>query len=286
LKKQLNVVQIMCDQALGMYRQSLELMKKAQRTNTTGVVVGLASRRTNALDVAMDAKREAEMKAALQPAERASLMLVEGFKKIPNALRVRYPAEMSRVGNVPEARLRVGGFGRAMAATLVFGQVGNTMNDISSMRKIRENEEELASCMATVNEQKQLMALVQARLDQDVAKTSRSGAVTAAPAQQAQAMAPPPPAMSSIPPPIAPQNYVELTAPHVVDEFNPAMQQHQIISVPLGAVVRLVRGDLQSGLGSPYNDYVEVEYNGRVGKISRLVVRVPNSMMGVPPPIM
>jgi hypothetical protein len=233
----------------------------------------------------MDAKRDAETKAALQPAEKASQMLVEGFKKIPNTLRLRYPSEMSKIGDVPEARLKVGSFGKAMLMSVAFGQFGNTMNDVSMMRKIRESEEELAACMSVVNEQKQLMNIVQARLDQDIANLSRSSSAPAA--QPVAAAAPmPPPAMSSVPPPIAAQNYVEVTAPHVVDEFNPAMQQHQIISVPQGAVVRLVRGTLQGGLGSPYNDYIEVEYNGRVGKISRLVVRPSQGgAVGVPPPL-
>ena len=233
----------------------------------------------------MDAKRDAETKAALQPAERASQMLVDGFQKIPNALRLRYPAEMSRVGDVPAARLKVGSFGKDLLVSAAFGQFGNTMNDVSMMRKIRENEQELQTCIAVVNEQKQLMNIVQAKLDQDIANLAR--AAPAAPAATAVPAPPPPAAMSGIPPPIAPQNYVELTVPHIVDEHNPAMQQHQIISVPQGAVVKLVRGTLEGGLGAPYNDYIEIDYNGRVGKISRLVVKRSsgNAPVGVPPPL-
>ena len=228
-----------------------------------------------------DAKRDAETKAALQPAEKASAMLVEGFKKIPNALRLRYPQEMSNVGNVPVAKLQVGSFGKDVLMGAAFGQLGQDMNDLNMARKIKQNEESLARCIAVVNEQRQLMQIVQAKLDQDILNIQRSApAVRAAPV-------PPPAVMPGLPPAIAPQqNMVELTSPHTVDEFNPAIQQHQIISVPVGARVRLVRGTLADGLGAPYNDYIEVDYNGRVGKISRLIVRpIAGGGGGIPPAI-
>lgn len=79
----------------------------------------------------------------------------------------------------------------------------------------------------------------------------------------AQSHAPPPPAMTV---PV----YLTLRTAHIVDEV--AMAPYGIISVPMGATVRLVRGTLDCGLGAPYQDYVEVEYQGRGGKISRFVV--------------
>jgi len=278
LKKQLNVVQLMCDQAIGMYQRALQLTKQAQGTNRAGMVTNVAFRGVGAMDVMLDAKREKEMQAAIQPAEMASQMLVDGFKKVPDALRLRYPAEMSRVGDVPAAKLRVGGFGRAMVATAAFGSRGAAINDITSAQKIRENEQSIAQCIAIVNEQRQLMNIVQARLDQDIAHTPATSSSTQ-PQQQQQPVAvvaapPPPPAISAAPPPaIVPQMVMlQMTAPHIVDENSQAMRDHQIISVPAGARVALKRGDLQNGLGAPYNDYIEVEYNGRVGKVSRLVV--------------
>jgi hypothetical protein len=205
-------------------------------------------------------------------------MLVDGFKKIPDQLRLRYPTEMSRVGNVPVERLSVGKFGRSVMAGVVFGQVGETLNDIKAMQRIKENQQAIMRCIETVREQQQLMAIVQARLDQDIQNQQRSGA--AKPAAVAVPAAPPP-AVVAPPPALPAATYVELTSPHIVDEFNPAMQQHQIISVPVGAVVKLVRGTLSGGLGAPYQDYIEIEYNGRVGKISRLIVKPAGG--GVPP---
>jgi hypothetical protein len=78
---------------------------------------------------------------------------------------------------------------------------------------------------------------------------------------------------ASLPPPAlgAKQVMVVLLSPHIVDEV--AMAAYQIISVPQGAVVRLVSGSLDKGLEAPYQDYILVEYNGKVGKISRLVVK-------------
>jgi hypothetical protein len=55
-----------------------------------------------------------------------------------------------------------------------------------------------------------------------------------------------------------------------VDEV--AMAPYQIISVPQGAMVTLVNGTLEGGLGGNYADYVEVDYQGKVGKVSRLIV--------------
>ena len=76
---------------------------------------------------------------------------------------------------------------------------------------------------------------------------------------------PPPPAMR-------PTSRFRLTADHLVDEKDPAVAAHNILSVPAGAEVHLRNGDLQNGLGAPYADYVEVEYAGRVGKVSRFLL--------------
>jgi hypothetical protein len=236
-----------------------------------------------------DAKRDAETKAAVAPAEKASAMLADGFKKIPDALRLRYPAEMSRVGDVPIAKLQVGSFGRSLIMGAAFGQRGENLNDLNMARKIRENEEAISRCIATVREQQHLMSIVQVRLDKDVAQaqTAAARAQTAkaimAPAPSS-ALPPPPPAFG-VPPAIPAQNYVELTNPHIVNESDPAYQAHQIISVPQGAIVKLVRGTLQAGLRAPYDSYIEVEYNGRVGKISKMVVRPVGGGGGVPAPL-
>jgi hypothetical protein len=78
------------------------------------------------------------------------------------------------------------------------------------------------------------------------------------------------------PPAIQPQQQLillELFCPHIVDEESPAIKPHNIISVPQGGQVHLVAGSLAEGLPAPYGDYILVNYNGKVGKISRLVVR-------------
>jgi hypothetical protein len=232
----------------------------------------------------MNAKRDAEMNAAVAPAEKASQMLVEGFKKIPNELRVRYPTEMSRIGNVPSARLAVGKFGRDVLMTAAFGQRGENLNDAMMMKKIADNEREIGGCMAVVNEQIQLMKVVQARIEQDMKNAVAKPKATAT----AMPIAPPP-AQAALPPPpaaVPAPTMLELISPHIVDEYSQTMMQHQIISVPAGATVRLVRGTLSGGLGAPYNDYIEVDYQGKVGKISRLIVRpAGGGGGGVPPAI-
>jgi hypothetical protein len=263
---------MMCDKALGLYQQSLELNKSAQRTNMGGAILDRGIRGRNGLDFAMDAKRDAETKASTVPAEQASAMLAQGFATIPESLRARYPTEMQRVGKVPVTELAVGSFGRTLLMGAAFGQRGENVNDMMMAKRISENEADLRRCINVVGEQKNLMAIVLAHLNQDIANLQRTQALQRSmPAPvQAQVVSPlPPPAIAVQPP----KTMVELTSPHIVDEFNPSMQQHQIISVPAGAQVNLIKGTLQGGLGAPYNDYVEVEYNGRVGKISRLIVR-------------
>jgi multidrug efflux pump subunit AcrA (membrane-fusion protein) len=83
------------------------------------------------------------------------------------------------------------------------------------------------------------------------------------------------------PPPAAikPTMVLKLKGPHIVDEAS--LAAYQIISVPQGATVLLTNGDLVHGLGGDYGDYIEVNYNGKVGKISRLVVQ---PMSNGPPP--
>ena len=225
------------------------------------------------------------MKAAIAPAEKASEMLCDGFKKIPSALRLRYPAEMSRVGDVPEAQLQVGSFGRALLMNAALGQFGENLNDLMMAKKIKQNQQDIARCMGIVNGQLELMKIVEVRLDQDIQNLKKSKPTAVAQPVTQPIAAPLPPL--SLPQPSS-ASLFHVTIPHVIDESNPSYQQHQIISVPSRSIVKLVRGNLTDGLGAPYNDYVEVEYNGRIGKISRLVLRPFESVppaVGVPPPI-
>ena len=56
--------------------------------------------------------------------------------------------------------------------------------------------------------------------------------------------------------------------------FPPVMLQHNIVSLSVSDHVDLVNGNLESGLGGVYADYIEIkDQYGRVGKISRKVVR-------------
>lgn len=94
------------------------------------------------------------------------------------------------------------------------------------------------------------------------------------------------------PPPAAPSSQqrqlLRLHSPHLVDENDLANKTHEIISVPCDNIVELVKGDLQNGLGGEYSEYVEVLYNGRVGKVSRKVVTSladsPSFQAPPPPP--
>jgi len=96
------------------------------------------------------------------------------------------------------------------------------------------------------------------------------------------------PPVPSVPPALVAPVMLEVTTPHIVDENDPAMRQNQIISVPAGAIVSLHRGTLENGLGGPYHDYIEVEYQGKIGKISRHVVKrmeasIPSAIPGAIP---
>lgn len=91
---------------------------------------------------------------------------------------------------------------------------------------------------------------------------------------QLQPAAPPvPSALPAVPPPIREPVFLQVVTPHIVDENSPAMQQHHIISVSAGAVVQLIRGSLVDGLEYPYQEYIEVQYNNKVGKISKHIVK-------------
>ncbi|GBG28268.1 Hypothetical Protein FCC1311_044912 [Hondaea fermentalgiana] len=69
-----------------------------------------------------------------------------------------------------------------------------------------------------------------------------------------------------------PKQTLRLHASHIVDENSVANKAHGIISVPCDNIVELIHGDLQTGLGGEYAEYIEVLHQGRVGKISRKVV--------------
>ncbi len=75
---------------------------------------------------------------------------------------------------------------------------------------------------------------------------------------------------------------VIFTQDHIVDEESKAMKAHNIISVPKGAKATLVNGTLSEGLGGKFKDYVEVNYNGKVGKVSRLVLSLAPSSKATP----
>eukprot|EP00516_Mucochytrium_quahogii_P005236 CAMPEP_0203763438 /NCGR_PEP_ID=MMETSP0098-20131031/16195_1 /ASSEMBLY_ACC=CAM_ASM_000208 /TAXON_ID=96639 /ORGANISM=" , Strain NY0313808BC1" /LENGTH=513 /DNA_ID=CAMNT_0050658263 /DNA_START=75 /DNA_END=1616 /DNA_ORIENTATION=- len=69
-----------------------------------------------------------------------------------------------------------------------------------------------------------------------------------------------------------PGTLLRLHTGHEVDENSKDMKDHGIISVPCDFIVELVSGDLVCGLPAPYGDYVEVSYNGKIGKVSRKVL--------------
>mmetsp|Transcript_13508 Transcript_13508/g.17603 ORF Transcript_13508/g.17603 Transcript_13508/m.17603 type:complete len:434 (-) Transcript_13508:427-1728(-) len=66
---------------------------------------------------------------------------------------------------------------------------------------------------------------------------------------------------------------VILTNDHFVDEEDPTIYSHGIISAHKGEKGTLLEGDLVNGMGAPYGDYCKVLLNnGRMGKISRHVL--------------
>jgi hypothetical protein len=121
-----------------------------------------------------------------------------------------------------------------------------------------------------------------ALLQDGLARHERAPPAVTTPTGPAAALpgAPPPAALPAAPPatPPAGEGGVPLLVQyaHLVDENSPVIKVHGIISVPADSVVRLVGGTLEAGLGEPYGDYIEVEYAGRRGKISKNVVLSPN----------
>merc|ERR1712110_239153 len=130
------------------------------------------------------------------------------------------------------------------------------------------------------------VAIAQANADQAAYEAekarlqSQQAVAYAQPVQEAtvvqQSVQQPPPAAISGPP-----IYLTLTRDHIVDESNPSYAQFSIISCRVGEMVRLNKGDLIHGLGGSLKDYVEVEHQGRLGKVSRLCVEIKRNS---PPP--
>lgn len=324
LRAQMEEVYLECQRAMGAYKKSIELQNRAGGSNVVSMLA-----RNEMVERTMQLKRDKEMEAALVPAEKASESLIVAFKAIPQAVRVMYPEEMQDVGNIPVASLSVGKFGRDVIQGAVFGEFGDTMNQLSHARKIKENERKIEGCMAITHQQMELIAVVIKKMDKKIAElkagpsTVAYSAPSAAPsatayaapsiattsgyaaAPSASAYAPPPsraappqtttvatgsllpgyddysyappPAVMAPPPAAIPSvRYVELTADHIVDEYSEVMLKHGIIRVVKGERVILLRGNLETGLGAPYQDYIEVQRlsDNKVGKISRKVVRL------------
>ena len=119
-------------------------------------------------------RRDRLMTQSVAPAEKASATLVETFKTVPQRLRERYPSLMQGVGSVPLAKLSVGNFGRAVVAGAVFGNVGDAVNKVNAMRKLRQNEQQIRVCMEVVNQQMNLMRRVEQRLSLDCSELIES----------------------------------------------------------------------------------------------------------------
>jgi len=125
---------------------------------------------------------------------------------------------------------------------------------------------------AAANQQVQQLQMEQQKQQQAAASQQQQQPIYV----YTSSMSPQQPALTAPPPAISPNMPVlEAFSDHLVDENSPAMKEHHIISVPKGARVRLVNGSLEHGLNPPYQDYVIVDYNGKTGKVSRLVLCAP-----------
>jgi len=60
---------------------------------------------------------------------------------------------------------------------------------------------------------------------------------------------------------------------HILDENAEQYARYNLISVPNRATVTLVEGNLRDGLGGGFQDYIKVDYRGKVGLISKYVVQ-------------
>jgi hypothetical protein len=127
---------------------------------------------------------------------------------------------------------------------------------------------------AAAQQQVQQMQMDQKYHQQQQQQQQPPTSVYAHPQQQQQYQQPYQASSSLPPPPAALSPVFVLFSPHIVDEESLALKQYGIISVPKGANVRLVNGTPEHGMDPPYQDYVLVDYNGKVGKVSRHVLRV------------
>lgn len=148
-------------------------------------------------------------------------MCFQAFQKIPNELRLRYPTEMAQVGNVPQETLAVGRFGKAVLMSMAFGNTGDAINNISSMKKINENKQAIQRCMACVKRQLDLMQVVQLKLDADISKTqivASSSSSSSTMQSSVRSSAAIPMAQVVVPPAVKPSGgmMLELTADHSV----------------------------------------------------------------------
>uniref|UniRef100_A0A7S3PJB8 Uncharacterized protein n=1 Tax=Aplanochytrium stocchinoi TaxID=215587 RepID=A0A7S3PJB8_9STRA len=305
LRKKMGAILLSCETAMKDYQRSLQLTRKARNSNLFSAV----NQRNERL---WQLRRDRMMTQSTQPAEAASANLVETFKHIPQEARIKYPSLMQGVGSVPLAKLSVGKFGKTVLVGAAFGNVGDAMNKINQMRKIKENEQQIQICIQVVKEQIILLTAVNNQMDKDVQeilskmsrlrksvfeRESNGGSASSdlllfgvsetpssypavktatATATATARVARTPAVASAVPamPTVSQSGKLILTMDHKVDELSPVMLQHNIISLSAGDVVDLVRGTLEGGLGGVYSDYIEVrDKYGKTGKISCKVVK-------------
>ncbi|GBG30320.1 Hypothetical Protein FCC1311_065392 [Hondaea fermentalgiana] len=175
LLSQVNEVLAIVQQAQRLYGQSMEMLDQAQRMNNTAQFSNLlgAGRGGGGLEfyeTANQFQRDRLINDSQRPAEQAYQLISRAWQMFPQEVRRRYPAMSAQIGQVPLPRLRSAHFGNTLAAGMVFGDIGDAINNGMATGKIRENLGIVQRCVQIVDQQLALVVALRNTIQTDVDK--------------------------------------------------------------------------------------------------------------------
>eukprot|EP00978_Attheya_sp_CCMP212_P036437 scaffold165182_cov45-Attheya_sp.AAC.1 len=159
--------------AHAMFSKALHMQAQAARSNAVagGANIGQIATRNGGRGIGespgerlMQIRRNKKTKESILIAKDACDRLNTAQHRLPNEIRVAYPDEMNGVGNVEIPDLWHGSFFRDFLAGQAGGNVGDAINQVRAMRKIRKNMQELEKIIAVCNSQETKMDSVEKKI--------------------------------------------------------------------------------------------------------------------------
>jgi len=157
----MNLVQ----RSLELYNRSMQMLQQAAQANQTAQVVNtfdmMDGRRGGPqyFETMNQAQRDRLINESQGPAVQAYQVISQAWQVFPDAARQRYPSMAAQIGHAPLPQLRGANFGNTLMTGMVFGDIGDMVNNNRATGKIQENMGIISQCIQIMTQQ---MSYVQA----------------------------------------------------------------------------------------------------------------------------